>query len=100
LINYEVEVKAYLLVFMLWKKDFKGGGVVASYPLLSQAPTPVEVESGVNQRPTLYLYSGPTSMLIISLPGQPYHIIDFSFIFKHEFSEYIYLFIKNHKFGL
>jgi hypothetical protein len=43
--------------------------------------------TGVNQRPKAYLYSGPTSMLIISLPSQPYHIIEFSFIFKHEFSE-------------
>ena len=47
--------------------------------------------AGVNQRPKVYLYSGPTSMLIISLPAQPYHIIDFSFIFKHEFLNlYIY----------
>jgi hypothetical protein len=53
--------------------------------------------AGVNQRPKVYLYSGPTSMLIISLPGQPYHIIDFSFIFKQEFSEFIHLFIKNRK---
>ena len=57
-------------------------------------------KAGVNQRPKVNLYSGLTSMVIISLPGQPYHIIDFSFIFKHEFSEYIRIFVKNHKFGL
>ena len=33
--------------------------------------------TGVNQRPKVYLYSGPTSKFIISLPGQPYHVIDF-----------------------
>jgi hypothetical protein len=27
-----------------------GGGVVASYPLLSQAPTPVEVELGCDKK--------------------------------------------------
>jgi hypothetical protein len=55
---------------------------------------------GVNQRPKVHLCYGPTSMVIIFLPGPPYHIIDFSFIFQHEFSEYIHSFVKNHDFGL
>jgi hypothetical protein len=83
---------------------------VSTKPLLSQTGTSklyirVHLFSlvhtpGVNQRSKVHLYSGPTSIVIIFLPGQPYHIIDFSFIFKHECSEYLHLFIKNHEFGL
>jgi hypothetical protein len=75
-----------------------GGWINLSHP--AGAWQYVHPWTGVNQRPKAYLYSGPTSMLIISLPSQPYHIIDFSFIFQHEFSEFIHLFIKNHKFGV
>jgi hypothetical protein len=31
-------------------------GVVASYPLLSQAPTPVEVELGCDNKKSIYYY--------------------------------------------
>jgi hypothetical protein len=32
----------------------------------------LDLGTGVNQRPKVHLYSGPTSAVILSLPGQPY----------------------------
>jgi hypothetical protein len=47
--------------------------------------------SGVNQRPKVHLYSGPTYMVIIFIPGQPYHKIDFpSFLSKNFLNTCIY----------
>ena len=56
--------------------------------------------AGVNQRTKVHFYSCPTFIEIIFLPEQPYHIIDFSSNFKHEFSKLIHLFANNHKFVL
>ena len=61
---------------------------------------PFLIEPGVNKRPKVHFCSCPTCMEIIYLPGQPFHIMNFSFSYKHKFSENILIFVNKNKFGL
>ena len=55
---------------------------------------------GANQSPKFHFYSGPTFEEIIQLPIQTYPIIDFYFIFRHEFHEFIHFSDKSSHFWL